>query len=811
MRFSSITVLLVVVLSLNRTWVQQALSQDLPALPVRVEWHNGDVLLGEFAALDETRIRIRSRLFLEPIDLELASLRTVQMGGGRWEGETQADKKLILNDGTTLRGKVESDDPQSSSLSFRDEVVGLLRVERTKVSSLESLDSTVYEWNGDLKAWSSLETDQLAGWRVNEKGHLQSSQSDTTAFLGMAVSNSFATTMTLSSVSMPNFEIAFGPDSEKSLRLATVRNRLIVGTSEDFDVICELPDGKWTMNCRIEWDAEKKELRFSDSDNHRVAIKNQAAESMEGVYIRNRGDSLTIEELKLYSNVEGGKSGTTPEATMPKRLSTNQLVARFRNGLILVGQPIRFEDGILSWKGDDLGLVKVSVQELVRIEMPDSSKKAKDEHRLELGQNLVSGRLQFRTTERPLGWQCVGQRQAVPLNPELATLVRINQTKSINLNKFEDLGYSKSGDIIPVHLSRMTESSAEVTTPFSATRSVSSNSLRAIEFRRQGKPLEHVFTNESREQLLGFPRGTDASLFRNALIGGNGDLLRGGIVSINDTSVEMEVRLEPCLIARESVAALIFLDEPADIKKRDEAKPEQPNVAKPSSPVVRIGFRSDFFVEATLLKADETQIVCQSDWLGELTIPTSMISSVQLGAQSEKPSSYAAWNTRTLSSPAWVESDDTQGESELIGTSVDDFRLASLNGDAFQLRDHAGQVIVLDFWATWCGPCVKLLPEYLEVLKEYSETEVVFRGVNATETPDVVRDFLERKSIVGFETLFDYDGQLSQSMKVTGIPHTVVIGPDGKIKHVHRGYTKNAAKQLKGAIDSALDRNKGPN
>jgi thiol-disulfide isomerase/thioredoxin len=732
----------------------------------------------------------------------------LQVGVGSPGRDSQADTKLILKDGTVLRGNIELDNPTDSRLSFRDEVIGLFSIERSNIVSKERLDSLVYEWNGNIQGWTSLDSDQLTGWQADEKGFLRSNKSDSHAYLGIEVPRSFATSMTLSCNTRPSFEIAFGPDPEKALRLATVRNRLILGTSDDFEVIGEIPEGKWSMSFRLEWNFDTNEFRFLDSQGRSTTVKNRGPETMNGILFKNLDASLVVEVLKLYSSLDGGKLDSATSIP-PTQQSSTQSLARFLNGMALQGNPMLLEKGIMTWESESLGRVKFSTQKLASLELPGRSTQETSEHKLELGQNSVSGRLQFGSTKAPLSWQCIGQANSVALNPDLSTSIRLKSSKSINLNEFDDLAYSRSGDVIPVRLSRFAESNVELSTPFSSLRQVSAQSIRAIELFRQGKPLEHSFTKESREQLLGFPRATDAALYRNALIGANGDLLRGIVVAINDSSVEMEVRLETCLISRDSVSAVVFLDEPADLSNRDdESRETQSATAKETRPPsFRIGLPSGYTVEGRLLKAESDIIVCQSDWLGELSIPINMITSVQLGSHNENTGSYSTWNTKTLASPAWIESGDTaQQESKLVGTTVEDFQLASLSGDSFRLRDHAGQVVVLDFWATWCGPCIKLLPEYLEVTKGYSETEVLFLGVNATETPDTVRDFLKTKKLERFETLFDYDGKVSEAMSVRGIPFTVLIGPSGKVEYVHRGYTKNASTELKQAIEHALGR-----
>ena len=82
----------------------------------------------------------------------------------------------------------------------------------------------------------------------------------------------------------------------------------------------------------------------------------------------------------------------------------------------------------------------------------------------------------------------------------------------------------------------------------------------------------------------------------------------------------------------------------------------------------------------------------------------------------------------------------------------------------------------------------------------------MFLGVNSTETPDVVRSFIERKQLEGFNSLFDFDQSLMNGMGIGGIPHTVVIGPSGEVAHVHVGYTVGAAKEVAQIVRQLLQK-----
>lgn len=112
-----------------------------------------------------------------------------------------------------------------------------------------------------------------------------------------------------------------------------------------------------------------------------------------------------------------------------------------------------------------------------------------------------------------------------------------------------------------------------------------------------------------------------------------------------------------------------------------------------------------------------------------------------------------------------------------------DFTLKTLDGDTFHLRDHRGEVVVLNFWATWCPPCRREIPDFVKLQRELGDEGLQFVGVALERSagPEEVRAFVEKMNInypVGLG-----DGTIAQKYGgVRGIPRTFVIGPEGKIR-----------------------------
>lgn len=138
------------------------------------------------------------------------------------------------------------------------------------------------------------------------------------------------------------------------------------------------------------------------------------------------------------------------------------------------------------------------------------------------------------------------------------------------------------------------------------------------------------------------------------------------------------------------------------------------------------------------------------------------------------------------------------------GKRAPPFKLPLLDGGELDLAALSGKkVVVLDFWATWCGPCVKALPILAEVTKAYQDRGVEFFAVNVRENPDRIKRFLERKKIV-CPVALDTQGKVGDLYEVDGIPQTFIIGRDGVIASVHVGFSPDLRKTLEDDLESVL-------
>jgi peroxiredoxin len=122
-----------------------------------------------------------------------------------------------------------------------------------------------------------------------------------------------------------------------------------------------------------------------------------------------------------------------------------------------------------------------------------------------------------------------------------------------------------------------------------------------------------------------------------------------------------------------------------------------------------------------------------------------------------------------------------------VGSPAPDFTLRVLDGPNLRLQEQRGKVVLVNFWATWCGPCRKEMPHLNRIADKYRSSGLVMLGINVD---DDVRNAAELASKLGvkFPVLLDTDKKVSKLYDLNSMPSTLVIDRNGRVRYLHRGY-----------------------
>jgi thiol-disulfide isomerase/thioredoxin len=119
------------------------------------------------------------------------------------------------------------------------------------------------------------------------------------------------------------------------------------------------------------------------------------------------------------------------------------------------------------------------------------------------------------------------------------------------------------------------------------------------------------------------------------------------------------------------------------------------------------------------------------------------------------------------------------------------------------LESFGGKVVVISFWASWCPPCLKELPILDGIQRSAGKRQIQVIAIN-TETPDVYRQVAKRLTDFDLTITHDTGKKASDAYGVNGIPHMVIIGRDGRIIRVNRGYNEAGLDAIVADINRAL-------
>lgn len=134
-----------------------------------------------------------------------------------------------------------------------------------------------------------------------------------------------------------------------------------------------------------------------------------------------------------------------------------------------------------------------------------------------------------------------------------------------------------------------------------------------------------------------------------------------------------------------------------------------------------------------------------------------------------------------------IATGSTLASSALVGAPAPDFALKSASGENMRLSEYRGDVVMINFWATWCGPCRQEMPLLDDLYGRYQRVGFQLLGVNIDDDSRRAMNMVEELGVT-FPVLFDEAKEVSRLYEVEAMPVTVLVDRSGTVRHVHHGY-----------------------
>jgi len=369
----------------------------------------------------------------------------------------------------------------------------------------------------------------------------------------------------------------------------------------------------------------------------------------------------------------------------------------------------------------------------------------------------------------------------------------------------------RTGDVVPGTVTKIDEAGVHFTSTMTDATFVPNDKIQAIEFVKAQSSIR--FSKEKKKRLLTLPRIQKYNPPTHLIRSVKGDYLRCRIQSMDDEYVTVEVRVETKRIRRDYISRIIWLHG-ENLEKEGEENEEKEQEPKPEQPDQREllqAQRSDgtllTFVPHQVL---DSTISGESDVLGKCGIKVNGVDQLIFGeeiAAAAANLAYHQWKLENAVEPKYLSASGMQNtgtDSPLVGEMAPDFTLKLLSGDRFHLQDHRGKIVILDFWATWCGPCMQAMPQLEKVSHEFVNQNVMLLAVNLEEAPERIRATLERLKLDP-QVALDIDGAVAGKYSATSIPQTVIIDRNGKVARLFVGAGPQFDEQMRKAIQEVIE------
>ena len=410
-----------------------------------------------------------------------------------------------------------------------------------------------------------------------------------------------------------------------------------------------------------------------------------------------------------------------------------------------------------------------------------------------------------------LVWQPVQSQTASPWNP--ASGARIQYRNSLRPTSSRPISaadpnpltsaensrpilHLKSGDRISCRDLSIDESGLTLASSRIDADKIRHDRVLMVELAPEMSPLQVPWPK--RERLMTLPRLQRFNPPTQLIQSVDGDCLRGRLASMDERRLQVEVLNDMKTIDRSSAARILWLQE-------EEGPSDVPSALTPSNrvaPWVSVLPRDGNCLSFTPSRLAGTILCGVSPLLGECRIDLRQVELLSLG---QETAGWIAqvhdWKLVSAAEPISAkEGDPAEGKgSALVGKKAPDFTLDVLDMTRFRLSEHRDKIVVLDFWASWCEPCLRTMPQLEKIADEFRNEGVIVIAVNLEESPERIRATLDRLKLKPIVAM-DRNGRVAERYEASSIPQTVIIDRQGQVARLFVGGGNGYADRLREAL-----------
>jgi thiol-disulfide isomerase/thioredoxin len=370
--------------------------------------------------------------------------------------------------------------------------------------------------------------------------------------------------------------------------------------------------------------------------------------------------------------------------------------------------------------------------------------------------------------------------------------------------------FLRAGDRIPCIVTRIDDRGVHFSSSVVESAMVPHDQIRALEL--VPRTVSATLAEEKRQRLLTLPRMQRNNPPTHLIAATSGDYFRTRLQSMDAQTVVAETRLESKRLPRGRVATIIWLHPKEGDEAQDDSTDAEP---APAPGAMRVQAVRNDGVRLTFVPQEfaKNALIGSSDLLGACNVEVKAVDRFLLGNKidaSSEESLYDAWQMTDALDPKYVTDEAASGattagvNSALIGKPAPEVNLDLLEGGKFKLSEEKGHIVVLDFWASWCAPCMASMPELDKITSEFKDKNVKYVAVNMQEDKATISGALERLQLNPAVAL-DIDGVAAERYEVSAVPQVVIVDANGNVARMFIGVDVDFAQHLREALTQMLD------